>query len=150
MSDKIQAPTRMLPATLTVRSGEKGERRFRLDDPWLELVDDAADEDRLTGWTDDAETDAPAVLAAGEGVSVRRLVAPATPPFAVAGGVRVIDRFRSRSGGLRVTPARPVGLRGSAARRASGLGPRAARSAMPSPTTPRARRAAARGRPAAV
>jgi hypothetical protein len=86
----------------------------------VELSDDPAGEDRLTGWMTDGEVDALAVLAADEGVSVRRLTAPGTPPLAVPGGVRVIDRFRSGSGGLRVTLTWPAGLRGTAARRAAG------------------------------
>ncbi|MFJ3819256.1 hypothetical protein [Streptomyces sp. NPDC090056] len=59
------------------------------------------------------------MLAANE-LSVRRLAAPGTLPLAVSGGVRVIERFRSGSGGLRVTLAWPASLRGTAARRASG------------------------------
>ncbi|MFC8957833.1 hypothetical protein ACFT8P_35225 [Streptomyces sp. NPDC057101] len=118
--DKIAVPAGMPSATVTVRSAEEKERRFRLDDPWLELSDDPAAEDRLSGWMDDEEADALAVLAADDGVSVRRLTAPAAPPLAVPGGVRVIDRFRSGSGGLRVTLAWPAGMRGTAARRASG------------------------------
>ncbi|WP_432089584.1 hypothetical protein [Streptomyces sp. bgisy095] len=119
--DKIGVPAGMPSATLTVRSGAAGERRFRLDDPWLELSDDAADEDRLSGWMADDDADVLAVLAAdGDGLSVRRLTAPATLPLAVPGRVRVIDRFRSGSGGLRVTLAWPAGLRGTADRRPRG------------------------------
>ncbi|WP_051716319.1 hypothetical protein [Streptomyces bikiniensis] len=100
--DKIAVPVDMPSATLTVWSGEERECRFRLDDPVLELPDDVADEDRLTGWISDAEADALAVLAAAyAGVSVRRLVVPVAPPFAVPGGVRVLGRFRSGSGVLR-------------------------------------------------
>ncbi|MFB8080248.1 hypothetical protein [Streptomyces sp. NPDC056013] len=61
-----------------------------------------------------------ALTATYTGASLRRLTAPATPPLAVPGGVRVTDRFRSGSGGLRITLAWPAGLRGTAARRASG------------------------------
>ncbi|MFI9122369.1 hypothetical protein ACIGW0_23750 [Streptomyces bikiniensis] len=126
--DKIAVPVGMPSATLTVRSGEEKERRFRLDEPVLELVDAAADEDRLTGWISEEEADAPAVLAATcTGMSVRRLVAPATPPLAVPGGMRVLDRFRSGSGVLHcrmrygfrlprhhagMRPDRPAGSRG--------------------------------------
>ncbi|MFE6713856.1 hypothetical protein [Streptomyces sp. NPDC057695] len=118
--DKIAVPAGVPSATLTVWSGEEGERRFRLDDPWVELSDDAAGEDRLSGWMSDTDADALAALAADDGVSVRRLTAPATPPLAVPGGVRVTDRFRSGSGGLRVTLAWPAGLRGTADRRPRG------------------------------
>ncbi|MGW9438655.1 hypothetical protein [Streptomyces sp. NPDC055607] len=111
-------PTGVPSATLTVRSGEEKERRFRLDDPVLELSGDATAEDRLPGWMSDEEADALAVLAATDGLSLRRL---ATPPLAVPGGVRVIDRFRSGSGGLRVTLAWPAGLRGTARRTGGGL-----------------------------
>ncbi len=92
--------------------------RFRLDDPWLTLAEDADGEDQLSGWSTNADADAVAELAAGEfGASVRRLTAPGTGPLAVLGEVRVIDRFRSGSGGLRVTLAWPSGLRGAAAER---------------------------------
>ncbi|MFJ3505575.1 hypothetical protein [Streptomyces sp. NPDC090135] len=75
----------------------------------MELSDDAAAEDRLSGWATDA--DALTVLAAdGDGLSVRRLTAPGTLPLAVPGRVRVIDRFRSGSGGLRITLMWPAGL----------------------------------------
>ncbi|MCX5174098.1 hypothetical protein [Streptomyces virginiae] len=43
-----------------------------------------------------------------------QLTAPGTVPLAVLGEVRVIDRFRSGSGGLRVTPGWPARLRGTA------------------------------------
>ncbi|MET9932789.1 MULTISPECIES: hypothetical protein [unclassified Streptomyces] len=59
--DKIGVPAGMLSATLTVRPSVAAERRW-LDDPWLDLSDDAAGEDRLSGWMTDA--DALAVFAA--------------------------------------------------------------------------------------
>ncbi|MFJ3728837.1 hypothetical protein ACIPYQ_40615 [Streptomyces sp. NPDC090045] len=98
-------------------AGAKGaSHRFRLDDPWLDLADDAAGEDTLSGWSTDEDADALAALAAGEfGASLGRLAAPGTGPLAVPGEVRVIERFRSGSGGLRVTLAWPAGLRGTAA-----------------------------------
>ncbi|WP_191878505.1 MULTISPECIES: hypothetical protein [Streptomyces] len=69
----------------------------------------------------DTDADALAELAAGEfGASVRRLTAPGTGPLAVPGRVQVIDRFRSGSGGLRVTLAWPAGLRGAASEGATG------------------------------
>ncbi|MYV64813.1 hypothetical protein GT043_02305 [Streptomyces sp. SID2131] len=84
--DKITVPAGMPSATLTVRSAEEREYRFRLDDPVLELSGDAATEDRLSGWTDEEEADALAVLTAAHELSVRRLAAPAAPPLAVLGG----------------------------------------------------------------
>ncbi|MGW4725444.1 hypothetical protein [Streptomyces sp. NPDC004291] len=114
--DKIAVPAGVPSATFTLWSGDTGERRFRLDDPVLELSDDAAGEDRLSGWT----TDADALAATDTGASVRRLTAPVTPPLAVPGGVRVIDRYRAGSGGLRVTLAWPAGMRGTADRRPRG------------------------------
>lgn len=51
---------------------------------------------------------------------MRRLTAPGTGPLAVPGRVQVIDRFRSGSGGLRVTLAWPAGLRGAASEGATG------------------------------
>ncbi|KOU71146.1 hypothetical protein ADK61_31965, partial [Streptomyces sp. XY66] len=48
------------------------------------------------------------------GASVGRLTVPGTPPFAVLGEVRVIERFRSGGGGLRLTLAWPARVRGTA------------------------------------
>ncbi|MGW7139344.1 hypothetical protein [Streptomyces xanthophaeus] len=119
--DKIGIPTGPTVASLLLAGSGGGTYRFRLDDPWLTLADDAAGEDTLSGWFTDADADALAELAAGElGASVRRLTAPGTGPLAVLGEVRVIDRFRSGSGGLRVTLAWPAGLRGAAAEQAAG------------------------------
>ncbi|MFC8014886.1 helix-turn-helix domain-containing protein [Streptomyces cinereoruber] len=118
---KIPVPAGVPSAALTLWSGDTGERRFRLDDPVLELSEGAAGEDRLFGWMTDADADALAALTATDtGVSLRRLTAPATPPLAVPGGVRVTERYRSGSGGLRVTLAWPAGLRGTADRRPRG------------------------------
>ncbi|MFC8790786.1 hypothetical protein [Streptomyces cinereoruber] len=78
--DKIAVPAGVPSATLILRSDPTGERRFRLDDPRLELADDAADEDRLSGWTTDG--DALAVLTANEdGASVRRPTEAGAPPL---------------------------------------------------------------------
>ncbi|MFD9412138.1 hypothetical protein ACFWBN_34760 [Streptomyces sp. NPDC059989] len=72
----------------------------------------AEGEDRLFGWSTDAAADALAELAAGEsGLTVKRLTAPGT---AALGDVRVLDRFRSGSGGLRVGLSCPTRLRGTA------------------------------------
>ncbi|WP_328623188.1 hypothetical protein [Streptomyces sp. NBC_00354] len=114
--DKIEVPTGPTVASLVLAGAHGATHRFRLDDPWLDLADDAAGEDELSGWSTDADADALAELAAGEfGASLRRLAAPGTGPLAVLGEVRVIERFRSGSGGLRVTLAWPAGLRGAAA-----------------------------------
>ncbi|MFC7980149.1 hypothetical protein ACFUT3_33570 [Streptomyces cinereoruber] len=121
--DKIAVPAGVSSATLVLWSGQAAERRFRLDDPVLELADDADGEDRLSGWTTDTDADADALAtltATDTGASLRRLTAPATPPLAVPAGVRVIDRYRAGSGGLRVTLAWPAGLRGTADRRPRG------------------------------
>ncbi|WP_432089243.1 hypothetical protein [Streptomyces sp. bgisy095] len=121
--DKIVVPAGVPSATLTLWSGEAGERRFRFGAPWLELSDDAAGEDRLSGWTTDTDTDTDALsalTATDTGVSLRHLTAPATPPLAVPGGVRMTERYRSGSGGLRITLAWPAGLRGTADRRLRG------------------------------
>lgn len=69
--DKIAVPTGVPSAALILRSDPTGERRFRLDDPCLELADDAADEDRLSGWTTDGGALA-ALTANEDGVSVHR------------------------------------------------------------------------------
>ncbi|MGW7065092.1 hypothetical protein ACWGHM_42330 [Streptomyces sp. NPDC054904] len=52
---------------------------------------------------------------------MRRLTALGAGPLAVLGEVRVIDRFRSGSGGLRVTVAWPCGLRGAPEEPAGGV-----------------------------
>ncbi|MCY0945686.1 helix-turn-helix transcriptional regulator [Streptomyces antarcticus] len=114
--DKIAIPWEVPPAALVLRGADGGATRFRLDGPLLVLSDDAEGEDRLSGWSTDADADALAELAAGGfGASVRRLTVLGTNPVAVPGEVRVIDRFRPGAGGLRVTLAWPAGLRGAAA-----------------------------------
>ncbi|UUY52746.1 hypothetical protein NRK68_36440 (plasmid) [Streptomyces yangpuensis] len=119
--DKIEVPTGPTIATLVLAAAGGASHRFRLDDPWLHLADDAGGEDTLSGWSTDDDADAIAALAAGEfGASLRRLTAPGAGPLAVPGEVRVIDRFRSGSGGLRLALAWPAGLRGTAAPRPAG------------------------------
>lgn len=114
--DKIEAPTGATIATLVLAGAGGASHRFRLDDPCLTLADDAAGEDTLSGWSTDKDADALAALAAGTfGASLRWLTAPGTDPLAVPGEVRVTDRFRSGSGGLRLTLAWPASLRGTAA-----------------------------------
>ncbi|TDU80696.1 hypothetical protein [Streptomyces sp. KS 21] len=113
--DKIEVPVSMPAASLVVVGAERRMSGFRLDGPHLVLADDAEGEDELSGWSTDADADELAALAAGEfGASLGRLTAPGTGPLAVLGEVRVIERFRSGSGGLRVTLAWPAGLRGTA------------------------------------
>ncbi|WP_330335356.1 hypothetical protein OHS33_37205 [Streptomyces sp. NBC_00536] len=120
--DKIEIPTGPTVASLVLAGGGGTTRRFRLDDPWLTLADDAEGEDMVSGWSTDTDADALAELAAGEfGASLRRLNAPGTGPLAVMGEVRVIDRFRSGSGGLRLTLAWPAGLRGAASEGSVGV-----------------------------
>ncbi|MGZ9935884.1 hypothetical protein ACXNSR_39095 (plasmid) [Streptomyces sp. NC-S4] len=121
--DKIEIPTGPTIATLVLAGVGSGgvSHRFRLDDPWLTLADDADGEDTLSGWSTDDDADAITALAAGEfGASLHRLTAPGTGPLAVPGVVRVIDRFRSGSGGLRLTLAWPAGLRGTTSRTGGG------------------------------
>ncbi|MFB7263911.1 hypothetical protein ACFCXH_17420 [Streptomyces nojiriensis] len=114
--DKIGVPTGPTIAALVLAGPGGASHRFRLDDPWLALADNAGGEDCLSGWSTDEDADALAALTAGEfGALLRRLTAPGTGPLAVPGEVRVIDRFRSGSGGLRLTLAWPAGLRGTAA-----------------------------------
>ncbi|OLZ43639.1 hypothetical protein AVW11_35170 [Streptomyces amritsarensis] len=88
---------------------EGATHRFRLDYLWLSL----AGEDQLSGWS----TDAMAELAAREFGASCAAGPRRTGLLAALGEVRVIDRFRSGSGGLRVTVAWPSGLRGAAAER---------------------------------
>ncbi|MFD0374602.1 hypothetical protein [Streptomyces sp. NPDC127112] len=119
--DKIEVPTGPTIAYLTLAGTGAAARRFRLDDPHLVLADDPAGEDVLSGWSTDDDADTLAALTAGEvGASVRRLTAPGTTALAVLGEVRVIDRFRSGLGGLRLTLAWPARARGAAAEGAAG------------------------------
>ncbi|WP_199829371.1 hypothetical protein [Streptomyces sp. WM6368] len=112
--DKIEILSQIPSATLLLRGGE-GATRLRLDGPLLLLSDDAADEDELSGWTTDDDADTLAKLTAGEfGESLRRLTVPGAAPLAVPGEVRLIDLFRTGSGGLKVTLAWPAALRGAA------------------------------------
>ncbi|MEU3668334.1 MULTISPECIES: hypothetical protein [Streptomyces] len=123
--DQIGVPVAIPAASLVVHGGaERRTFRFRLDDPHLVLADDADGEDVLSGWSADADADELAALTAGTfGASVGRLTVPGTPPFAVLGEVRVIERFRSGAGGLRLTLAWPARLRGTAASGPAGGGP---------------------------
>ncbi|MGE7390875.1 hypothetical protein ACQKM2_35910 [Streptomyces sp. NPDC004126] len=115
--DRIEVPVGMPSASLTMVGPGRRTVRFRLDGPHLALADDAEGADELPGWSTDADADELAALAAGEfGAALGRLTAPGTVPLAVLGRVRVVERFRSGSGGLRVTLAWPAGLRGAAAR----------------------------------
>ncbi|MCF3181404.1 hypothetical protein IPZ70_15860 [Streptomyces polychromogenes] len=116
--DKIGVPIGMPSASLTVVSPGRRTVRFRLDGPHLVLAEDAEGEDVLSGWSTDEDVDALAVLAEGEfGAVLGRLPAPGTVPLAVRGRVRVVERFRSGSGGSAgdVGLAWPAGLRGTAA-----------------------------------
>ncbi|MFD0267803.1 hypothetical protein ACFVGY_14600 [Streptomyces sp. NPDC127106] len=62
-----RAAARARGAPALVLAGAGGAtHRFRLDDPWLALADDAAGEDSLSGWSTDEAADALAELAAGE------------------------------------------------------------------------------------
>ncbi|MGW7029086.1 hypothetical protein ACWGFX_18095 [Streptomyces xanthophaeus] len=119
--DKIEVPTGPTVASVLLAGTGGAAHRFRLDDPWLNLAEDADGEDQLSGWSTDTDADALAALAAGKfGASVRRLTASGAGPLAVLGEVWVIDRFRSGAGGLRVTLAWPSGLLGPAAEGAAG------------------------------
>ncbi|MEU9181848.1 hypothetical protein AB0C90_34440 [Streptomyces sp. NPDC048550] len=113
---KIAIPTEAPSAALVVTGAGGGTRRFRLEDPHLLLADDAEDEDRLSGWSTDEDADSLAALSAGTfGLTVKHLATPGAPPLAVLGEAHVIDRFRSGTGGLRLTVTWPAGLRGTAA-----------------------------------
>ncbi|MFE1877684.1 hypothetical protein ACFW9N_43770 [Streptomyces sp. NPDC059496] len=118
--DKIEIPSQIPPAMLLL-DGAEGPTRLRLDGPMLLLADKAEEEDQLSGWTTDADADALAELTAGTfGASLRRLTVPGAAPLAVPGEVRLIDRFRTGSGGLKVTLAWSAGLRGAASDRQAG------------------------------
>ncbi|MFD7840796.1 hypothetical protein [Streptomyces sp. NPDC059761] len=113
--DKIEVPVGPTVGSLVVAGAGGAARRFRVDDPHLVLAEDAADTDCLSAWAADEDADALAALTAGEfGATVSRLTAPGTGPLAVLGGVRLTERFRSGSGGLRVRVEWPARLRGAA------------------------------------
>ncbi|MER7514267.1 hypothetical protein ABTX82_39025 [Streptomyces lavendulae] len=102
--DKIEVPVGVPSATLFVAGGA-GRRtvRIRLDGPHLVLADHVDGEDVVSGWSTDEDADELVALAAKEsGASAGRGDgAPGTAPLAVQGRVRVIERFRAGSGGLR-------------------------------------------------
>ncbi|MFC9589379.1 hypothetical protein ACFTUC_06220 [Streptomyces sp. NPDC056944] len=60
------------------------------------------------------------LTAAETGASLRKLTAPGTTPLAVPDGLRLTDRFRAGTGGLRITLAWPSHLRGTASPRTTG------------------------------
>lgn len=45
-NDRIEVPTEAPVASLVLVAGGGGTHRFRLEDPWLVLAEDAAGEDR--------------------------------------------------------------------------------------------------------
>ncbi|WP_328761082.1 hypothetical protein [Streptomyces sp. NBC_00272] len=106
----------MSAASLVVAGAGGRAHRLGLDGPVVELADDAEGEDRLSGRFTEEDADALAeVTSGGSGTAVNRLTAPGTAaPPAVPGDARVLDRFRSGAGGLRVTLTWPARLRGSA------------------------------------
>ncbi|MGT2532751.1 hypothetical protein ACU4GG_41090 [Streptomyces nojiriensis] len=110
--DKVTLPAGAGQASLLVRGTGDATGRFRLDAPWLGLADDIEGTDGLSGWVaDDTDAEALAALAAGPaGATLTRLTSPGAGPLAVLGDVRVTDRFRSGSGGLRITPEWPARL----------------------------------------
>ncbi|MFD9047952.1 hypothetical protein [Streptomyces zaomyceticus] len=118
--DKIDIPSQTPPAMLLL-AGAESPTRLRLDGPLLLLADNAEDQDQLSGWTTDDDADVLAELTAGTfGAALRRLTVPGADPLAVPGEVRVIDRFRTGSGGLKVTLAWPAALRGASSDRQTG------------------------------
>ncbi|MEU9945820.1 hypothetical protein [Streptomyces lavendulae] len=113
--EKIAIPTKPPNASLLFARPGGGTRALRLDDPFLTLAEDASGEDRLSGWSTEADADALAALADGEsGATLRRLTVPGSGVWAVLGEVRVLDRVRTGAGGLHVTLAWPARLRGTA------------------------------------
>ncbi|WP_329390221.1 hypothetical protein OG625_38570 [Streptomyces sp. NBC_01351] len=132
-NDKIILPAGAGEASLLVRGDMGATGRFRLDAPWLGLADDIEGIDQLSGWVvDDVDADALAALAAGEfGAGLTRLTAPGAGPLAVLGEVRVTDRFRSGSGGLRITLERPARLEAGAVPLVRGPSTQGTRSSIP-------------------
>ncbi|MFE2326674.1 hypothetical protein ACFXD5_22555 [Streptomyces sp. NPDC059385] len=121
--DKITLPAGAGQAALLVRGDMGATGRFRLAAPWLGLADDIEGTDQLSGWVaDDTDADALAALADGYvGATLTRLTAPGASPLAVLGEMRVTDRFRSGSGGLRITLEWPARLRGTASHAGGGV-----------------------------
>ncbi|MFE3762504.1 hypothetical protein ACFXPI_12160 [Streptomyces sp. NPDC059104] len=123
MSGRHAAEPPAAPLDELARPGG-GTRTVRLDDPCSTLAEDASAEDRLSGWSTDADAEALAALAGGgSGGALRRLTVPGSVALAMPGGVRVLDRVRTGAGGLYVTlawPAWPAGLPVCGARRHGG------------------------------
>lgn len=80
--DKIEVPTGPTIALLVLAGAHGATHRFRLDDPWLDLADDAAGEDCLSGWSTDEDADALALATGRVGATVSRLTAPGAGPLA--------------------------------------------------------------------
>lgn len=89
----------------------------RLGDPALALAEDAAGEDRVSGWSTPKDADALAELVeSGVSVGVERLAVPGARLVAVRGSLRIVGRERPGAGGLWLELAWPAALRGMAAR----------------------------------
>ncbi|MFJ8210380.1 aldehyde dehydrogenase family protein [Streptomyces sp. NPDC096033] len=56
---KIEIPTGPMVAYRTLAGLGGAAHRFRLDDPWLDLAEDPAGTDSLSGWSTDEDADAP-------------------------------------------------------------------------------------------
>ncbi|MGW7436779.1 hypothetical protein [Streptomyces sp. NPDC054849] len=98
----MEAPS----AGLVVADDRGGRRLSPAGGPPPAPADAAEDEDQLSGRCTEENADTLAALFEGRfGLTVKHLAAGGTPPLAVLGEARVIDRFRSGSGGLSLTPA---------------------------------------------
>ncbi|MFB7983818.1 hypothetical protein [Streptomyces vinaceus] len=119
---KIAVPAEVPTGTLVLALPGGRTHPFRIEDPWLDLADDAKGEDRFSGWSTDEDAAALRELTGGEwGASVRRLTMAGTRPLAVPGEVRMVERRRPGSGGLHVMLSWPGGLRGAATQGTAGV-----------------------------
>ncbi|RSS53550.1 hypothetical protein EF912_18165 [Streptomyces sp. WAC07061] len=114
---KLTVPAGLPAGMLVVRGVGSRTRTVRLEDPALALAEDAAGEDRLSGWAAPEDAEALAVLVESSvSVGVQRLAVPGARPVAVRGSLRIAGQERPGAGGLWLELAWPAALRGTPAR----------------------------------
>ncbi|MFE1558885.1 hypothetical protein ACFW6V_28375 [Streptomyces sp. NPDC058734] len=114
---KLTVPAGLPTGVLVLRGSGPRSRAVRFEDVALVLAEDAAGEDRLSGWTTPQDADALAELLDGNTtVGVGRLTVPGARPLAVLGSLRIAAREQPGAGGLLMELAWPAALRGTATR----------------------------------
>ncbi|MFB6811471.1 hypothetical protein [Streptomyces sp. NPDC056387] len=95
---KIVVPAEVPTGSLVLALPGDRTHPFRIEDPYLDLADDAKGEDRLSGWSTDEDVEAMRGLTGREWG--RRCAGwPCTRPLAVLRDVRMVERRQPGSGG---------------------------------------------------